>query len=171
MGSNERRRRATRRQILFFIAFLALVAWGYVAFSDRLLRGEGVTAHFVSAAGSKSESYFLEVVTTPAERAKGLMFRKPGEMDADEGMIFVMPEEVVQRFFMKNTYIPLDMIFVDSAMKVVGILHEVPILNEQIRSVERPSKYVVELLGGEAKRSGISEGSTLVLDEGLPTAP
>lgn len=170
MGSNERRRKSTRRQILVFVVLVCLAAWGLMALEARLSEGETIDVHFVNPDGSKSGKFRLQLAVTAGERAKGLMFRKPGELEPHQGMLFVMPSKTVQRFYMKNTYIALDMLFIDSTRKVVGVLHDVPILNEKMRMVPQPSKYVVELLAGEAKKSGIIEGSQLVAEKPLPAA-
>jgi uncharacterized membrane protein (UPF0127 family) len=84
------------------------------------------------------------------------------------GMIFIFPDQRENTFWMKNTYIPLDMVFVDQEMKVAGILHEVPPLNEAPRSVGKPSMYVLEFAAGIAKRHRVKEGAKLVVLNPLP---
>ena len=96
------------------------------------------------------------------------MYRR--SLAKDAGMIFVFPEERENSFWMKNTYISLDMVFVGRDMKVVGVLHDVPPLNELPRSVSKPSMYVVEFAAGTMKRLGIGEGALLQLETSLPPA-
>jgi hypothetical protein len=99
---------------------------------------------------------------------KGLMYRK--EIDPHRGMIFVFPEEKVQTFWMKNTYIPLDMVFVTKEMKVVGILENVPPLNEEPRTVGKPSLYVLEFGAGVMRKNGVTPGSIVSIHGQLPGA-
>jgi uncharacterized protein len=96
-----------------------------------------------------------ELVYKPADTERGLMYR--AQMPEDHGMIFKLTTKV-QRFWMHNTCIALDMLFLDDAGTVLGILHDVPPLNDESRSIERPSTYVVELNGGVAAKLGIESG-------------
>jgi len=110
-------------------------------------------------------SFTLEVAETPQQQAKGLMFRT--EMSEKNGMIFVYPREQHNSFWMKNTYISLDMLFLDSKRKIVGILHNVPVLNEEPRSVNAKSKYVVELVAGVSQKKGLKEGDSFTFEPSL----
>jgi uncharacterized membrane protein (UPF0127 family) len=89
-------------------------------------------------------------------------------MAPNEGMLFIFPEASVHSFYMKNTYLPLDMIFLDESMRIVGILHNVPVLNEVSRSIGKPSQYVLELNAGVAKQIGLTEGAVLRVSGTLP---
>lgn len=102
----------------------------------------------------------LEVASTVEDRAKGLMFRK--SLDPNSGMLFIFEEESKLSFWMKNTFIPLDMIFLDKDRAVVGIVEKAAPLTESPRFVEGNSQYVVELFGGESKRLGIEKGCKLL---------
>lgn len=113
---------------------------------------------------SSQASFYLEVADDNAERAKGLMFRKAGDLADDQGMIFIFPDEKNQTFWMKNTYISLDIIFIGSDLEVKGILQNVPTLSTESRSINKASKFVVELLAGTAKQNGIKQGSKLSAD-------
>ena len=121
-----------------------------------------INARFVSTS-NLSIPLTLEIADDENERAKGLMFRR--SLEENSGMLFIFQDDSVRSFWMKNTYIPLDMIFVDSNKKVVGILKNVPPLTEDPRSVGKPSRYVVELAAGETDRLGIGEGSVLEVYE------
>lgn len=96
------------------------------------------------------------------------MFRK--SLGAQEGMVFVFPNDEDHSFWMKNTYIPLDMVFVSKEMRVVGILPDVPPLTEEPRSVGFPSRYVLEFAAGAMKASGIATGAHVTIDGTLPVA-
>lgn len=127
-----------------------------------------VSAFFMNETGAKSSRFHLEVRSNDGERALGLMYRR--SLAADAGMIFVFPDERENSFWMKNTYIPLDMVFVDSGMKVVGIIEHVPPLNELPRSVEKLSMYVLEFAAGTMSKHSIVVGSRLELEGPLPPA-
>jgi uncharacterized membrane protein (UPF0127 family) len=127
-----------------------------------------VEAHFLTTSGGESPPFRLEVCSNDGERAKGLMYRRSLEEDA--GMIFVFPEERDHSFWMKNTYIPLDMVFVGKDMRVVGVLADVPPLNLAPRTVGRPSLYVLEFAAGTMKRHGVEAGATLKIVGSMPLA-
>jgi uncharacterized membrane protein (UPF0127 family) len=118
--------------------------------------------------GARSQEFTLEVFHTGASRAKGLMFRK--SMESNHGALFTFPGEEVRSFWMKNTFISLDMVYVNSEMNVVGVLENVPPLTEEPRSVGIPTKYVLEFIAGTAKQSGIGAGSKLIVTGQVPEA-
>ncbi len=99
----------------------------------------------------------VSVARTPAQKEQGLMFVE--KLADDHGMLFLMgPPERVLSFWMKNTFIPLDMVFVDATMEIVGIVERAEPLTTSPRRVERPSSYVVEVNGGWAARHGLAPG-------------
>ena len=104
----------------------------------------------------------VEVADTPAKRAMGLQYRH--ELADDHGMIFLFTGESPQTFWMKNTPIPLDMIFIDRQRKIVGIVAETVPFSLDSRSVGIPSQYVLEIKGGLAKRLGIQAGDAVRFD-------
>lgn len=106
----------------------------------------------------------VQVADTDEKRAQGLMYRK--KMAADAGMLFLFPHEAVQTFWMRNTYIPLDMIFIDTHRRVVGIVESATPLTESPRSVWRRARYVVEVNAELARINGIRAG-TRVRFEGI----
>lgn len=127
-----------------------------------------VEAHFLKSDGAKTPTFSLEVCATDAERSLGLMYRR--SLPENAGMIFVFSDERENTFWMKNTYIPLDMVFVDRGMKVVGILEDVPPLNEAPRTVGKLSMYVLEFSAGTMKKQGVTIGAKLELGGALPLA-
>ncbi len=127
-----------------------------------------VEGRFVTASGSETPPFRLEVCSNNGERSMGLMYRR--SLAQDSGMIFVFPDERQNSFWMKNTYIPLDMVFVGKDMRVVGILHDVPPLNQLPRTVGKPSMYVLEFAAGTMKRHGVEEGALLRVLNTLPAA-
>ncbi len=110
----------------------------------------------------------VEIAATDAERQRGLMFRE--RLAPNEGMVFVFEEPGSYPFWMKNTLIPLDMIWVDGVYRVVDIAHSVP----PCKADPCPSfghkgtaTYVVEVVSGFAKQHGVKPGDALVFT-GVP---
>jgi uncharacterized membrane protein (UPF0127 family) len=98
----------------------------------------------------------LEVVSDDASRARGLMYRN--HLDDGHGMLFVFDDESVRSFWMKNTLIPLDMIFIGGDGRIVGMKTDTTPLSLAPLSVGKPSKWVIEVPGGYAGRAGIATG-------------
>ncbi|KFA92410.1 hypothetical protein Q664_15520 [Archangium violaceum Cb vi76] len=113
----------------------------------------------------------VEVAATPEARTRGLMWRQ--ELPAGQGMLFIFPEEEVQSFWMRNTLIPLDMLFIDSAGKIVGIVENAQPRTLTSRSVGLPGRYVLEVPGGWSRATGIARGGTVRFQglEGIPVVP
>ena len=112
-------------------------------------------------------TFEVEVADTPSKRTMGLQYRK--ELGEDRGMIFLFPAEAPQSFWMKNTPIPLDMIFINREQKIVGIIEQTVPFSLDSRSVGVPSQFVLEINGGLAKRHGIQVGDSVRFD-GISTA-
>ncbi|HLK89205.1 MAG TPA: DUF192 domain-containing protein [Polyangia bacterium] len=109
--------------------------------------------------GARKVLFRVEVAVTPEEHARGLMYRS--RLATDAGMIFVFEEPSVQRFWMKNTLIPLDMIFIGKNRKIVGIVEDAAPETETERLVGAPSQYVLEIGGGLSAQLGIHAGETV----------
>jgi len=116
-----------------------------------------VVAH--TSAGPRT--IVVEVVDTPSARTRGLMYRQ--ELADGTGMLFVFDEESDHAFWMKNTFIPLDMIFVSSDRRVVGVHERARPHSLAPISVKRPSRWVIEVPGGWAARAGIAVGDRIDL--------
>ncbi len=98
----------------------------------------------------------MEIADTPAKREMGLQYRR--ELATDRGMIFLFPVESEHAFWMKNTPIPLDMIFISSDYKIVGIAEQAAPFSLDSRSVNGASRYVLEINGGLAQKYGFKKG-------------
>lgn len=99
----------------------------------------------------------VEVASQPKEQQMGLMFRE--SMPENAGMIFLFPTQRHQSFWMRNTLIPLDMFFIDSNWKVVGVVENAEPLTEDPREVQADSQYVLEVNAGFAKKHGFGPGT------------
>ena len=115
--------------------------------------------------GSPPQRVGVELALTDAERARGLMFRE--RLDEGRGMLFVFSGDDLRSFWMRNTLIPLDMIFISSRLEVVGVVHNATPLTEAPRGVNAKSQYVLEVPGGWAEAHGVERGCPVQL-EGVP---
>lgn len=119
------------------------------------------TLTFQDAQGKDLATFYLELALTPPEREKGLMFRR--RIPKDWGMLFVYPDERPRSFWMQNTFIPLDMVFIDAAGRIVNIIANAAPLTRVQRNSEGPARYVLELAGGRAAEVGLHRGQTITL--------
>jgi hypothetical protein len=110
----------------------------------------------ISTKEGREYIFRVEVADTPAKRELGLQYRR--ELAADQGMVFLFPRESQQSFWMKNTPIPLDMIFISWDKKIVGIVEEAVPFTLESRSVQAPSQFVLEIAGGLSRRYGFKPG-------------
>ena len=131
-----------------FLALLAVAPLAGLAQSDR-----NVLAIETS---SGSHPFNVDVMRSQPDLEKGLMFRK--SIPADYGMLFDFQREQNIMMWMKNTFIPLDIIFMDKTGKVVGIIANAEPMSEKILSVGVPTDAVLEVRGGTAARIGLKVG-------------
>ena len=104
----------------------------------------------------------VEIAADEELRAQGLMYRD--HIDPGKGMLFVFPRDDVFSFWMKNTRIPLDMIWVDANKRIVGIRENVPPCKVEDCPSYGPgvvARYVLEVGGGEAAKHGLKVGDLL----------
>ena len=111
----------------------------------------------VFAAAGGSVRVELEVAATAAERARGLMYRR--RLAADAGMLFLFPDAQLRTFWMRDTYLSLDILFIGPQRRVVGLVVAAEPLSEAPRGVGVPSKYVIEVTAGFAAAHGIGVGT------------
>ena len=101
----------------------------------------------------------VEIADDENERTKGLMWRT--DLDDNEGMLFIWDESKIRNFWMKNTPLSLDIIFIDKYKKIVKIQENTEPFSENIISSEISSKYVLEILGGKCKELKINVGDMI----------
>jgi uncharacterized membrane protein (UPF0127 family) len=108
----------------------------------------------------------VELAVSVAEQQRGLMWRN--RLDADAGMLFVFPDEQERSFWMKNTAIPLDIVFIGSDRRIVSIAKATRPYSEQTIPSRGPSRYVLEVNAGVCDRFGVRAGQPVGLPEDLP---
>ena len=101
----------------------------------------------------------VEVAATPETRARGLMYRH--DLGAEAGMLFLFPTESDQQFWMKNTPLPLDMVFIGKHYRIVGIIPDTHPFTTTPLGVGVPAQYVLEVNGGFCARHGIKVGDVI----------
>lgn len=106
----------------------------------------------------------VELVSTEREIQRGLMYRRT--MPEDHGMLFKMDERREHTFWMHNTCLPLDMLFVDDDGMIVGIVEGATPLTDTTRTVGCPSSWVLEVNAGWCRRHGVRAGQKM----GIPSA-
>ncbi len=137
-----------------------------------LLLGGCATAngHWVEVGGAR---YAVEIADDDEERARGLMFRE--QMAQGAGMLFIHESEVPQAYWMKNTKIPLDILYFNDARKLVSQQRDVPPCSLGDGCPPYPSaapaRFVLELNAGEAARLNLSDGAELRLGPGIAPTP
>lgn len=107
---------------------------------------------------------FIELADSPEERSRGMMYRK--SVCDTCGMLFVFDSEQVQNFWMKNTFISLDMIFMNKEGYIVKIHQNTKPLREfPTYSSDRPSRYVLEVPAGTSQKYQLKEGQKVDIDD------
>lgn len=113
----------------------------------------------------KGETFTVDLALTREEQARGLMFVE--EMPDDRGMLFIFPGESMRGFWMKNTRIPLDILYFDSDLALVNVIENArPCASSGRCPTHRstgPAKYVLELNAGQAEALGLERGDVMTL--------
>ena len=125
--------------------------------------------HWVEVGGQR---YEVEIADSDASRAQGLMFRD--SMPANHGMLFIHDYEEPQAYWMKNTRIPLDILYFDTGRKLVSQQRDVPPCSAgdacPIYPSNAPARYVLELNAGQAAKLKLQDGSEIRFDPKIPAA-
>jgi uncharacterized protein len=142
-----------RQRLMFPLFFVFLAVF--------LLSGSGwardKSVAFLGDSGKRLCSFKAELAVTPEQQEKGLMYRK--SLPKDRGMLFIFDTDKMRFFWMKNTYIPLDLVFINSKLEVASIYRDAKPLDETTMPSTLPAKYVLEINAGEADRCKIRVGS------------
>lgn len=142
------------------LALLLLLVLGGAAYALRVPPGAR-EAELTLPDGTR---IWAELALTAAEQERGLMFRE--SLPADSGMLFVFADGGVKGFWMKNTFVDLDMVFLDAGMKVLRVFHRVPCSRadqpeSEVARVSAPAAEVLELAAGTARAHRLKPGSVI----------
>ena len=146
--------------LLVLFAALALMLNATLA---QQLRGEPMLlpvdeAPLIAATGDGEVRFTIEIAETPEEQARGLMFRE--EMDDDHGMLFAFSVTRPASFWMRNTPMPLDLVFIGEDGRVVSVERGEPFSLDPI-GPDDPVRFVLEIKAGIAQETGIEPGTRL----------
>jgi uncharacterized membrane protein (UPF0127 family) len=146
--------RAALAALVIFSFFMMPSAFGDVLFKPASLKIE-----------TKSGPVLLnvEVADTETKREQGLMFRR--SLPDDHGMIFLFDGEHEITMWMKNTYIPLDMIFIGNDWRIRHIAYDAEPFSTDVISSMRPASRVLEIGAGQSKKLGLSVGDRVLLQK------
>ena len=187
MAKGKKRREQNKRTWMvgfLMIAMLAFVAsqipWDRIIQSKKSKAGNYQTTQNTTAQKSKATTFEkegkltftgtdgtektkidIEVADSKEEITLGLMYRR--SLPNLGGMLFVFDKDEPQNFWMKNTYIPLDFVFIDSNNTVVNIKTNIPPMSEAGVPSEVPAMYVLELNAGFADGYGLQVGDKVII--------
>lgn len=152
----------SRSQVSWLSVFMAALA---LLITSTFVRADGMAmvlpvdpAPLIAETKGGEVSIRVEIADDEMERSAGLMYRN--YLPDDRGMLFVFPQQRDVGFWMKNTPLPLDLIFIDKNGVVQGIRQGVP-FSEAAITPGVPVQYVLELKRGTAERLGITEGAEI----------
>lgn len=109
---------------------------------------------------SEKHIFLIEIADTPQKWERGLMYRKA--LKENQGMLFVFPRVDIAQFWMKNTLIPLDMLFIDSGGKIIKIQRKATPESLAIISSGAPVKAVLEIAGGASDKLKLQTGDRVI---------
>ena len=151
------------------MAVLAVAVIGFFIFNNFLKNNEPKVEYysftkegeltFTDSIGTLKTKIDLEIADNEYERELGLMNRNV--MKENEGMLFIFPIQRQQSFWMRNTLISLDMIFVNDQKKIVTIHKNTKILSDNSYPSSEPARYVVEVLAGFTDKNNIQVGDKI----------
>jgi hypothetical protein len=146
------------RRAVFGLPLLLATVWFGLATQAQSPSNAGAVLVIVSA--NARHSFDVELAETPAEQERGLMFRQ--ELAPNAGMLFDFKQPTMATMWMRNTLIPLDMLFVDASGRIVNIHERAVPQSDAIIAAAAPVRAVVELNGGTAARLGIKAGDRVL---------
>jgi len=135
-----------------------------IKIQDEVNKTEANTAQlglvtFFDDENRQNVKIIVEVAQTNYEQTKGLMFRE--DIPENQGMLFIYPDEDIRHFWMKNTSVSLDIIFVNAAYKIITIQKETVPYSERLYPSTAPAQFVVEVRSGFTDRYAIREGQRI----------
>ncbi len=164
-------RKMTFFDLLIILGVIVGLAWFYNHSVDRIqaIQGKSVAdssramklgkVTFFSDDNRRNTDVIVEIAESDYEQQQGLMFRQ--SLPDGQGMLFIYPDEQVRSFWMKNTPVSLDMIFINSRYEIVKIRKYTHPNSEKTYSSEKPAQYVVEVVAGYCDTYGIREGQRI----------
>ncbi|HXC89171.1 MAG TPA: DUF192 domain-containing protein [Stellaceae bacterium] len=147
----------TRRAVFLLVVSLGLAGFGAANAAEPQ---DYATADLVIVSDSGPHRFTVELAETPEQMEQGLMFRQ--ELASDAGMLFDFKQPTMATMWMRNTLIPLDMLFVDEHGRIVNIHQRAVPQSDAIIVAAAPVRAVIELNGGTAAQLGIKPGDRVL---------
>ncbi|WP_374445587.1 DUF192 domain-containing protein [Stella sp.] len=144
----------TRRGLLAAVLLAAAVP------AAAQLVGFATSPLTIETADGRRHAFTVELALTDRQQMQGLMYRR--SLAPDRGMLFVYERDQPIAMWMKNTYIPLDMLFLEADGRIINIIADVPPQTLDSRPSEGPARAALELPAGTAARLGIRPGDRVV---------
>ncbi|MCW5518026.1 DUF192 domain-containing protein [Muriicola sp. Z0-33] len=120
---------------------------------------EGELSIYNGKTDSLTTKLSIEIANSDYETQTGLMYRE--SMDANQGMLFIFPEEAMRSFYMKNTKIPLDIIYIDREKRIVSIQKNAQPFDESGLPSTAPAQYVLEVNAGLTDQWDVKQGDRI----------
>lgn len=127
---------------------------------------QGELSFYRQATAEKIVQIDIEIADTVAKRTQGLMYRR--SLPADAGMLFIFDSSRPVSFWMKNTYISLDIVFANEAKQIVSIAKNTTPLSETFIPSGAPAMYVVEVNAGFCDTHGVNVGDSMDFSRTVP---
>ncbi|MGK0385797.1 MAG: uncharacterized membrane protein (UPF0127 family) [Patiriisocius sp.] len=123
---------------------------------EIIFKNDGTLTVYKQNTDEALKKFTIETAIDEYETQTGLMYRK--ELPSDSGMLFIFENEQPRSFYMKNTEIELDIIYMDASKKIVKIYHKTKPFDPTSLPSKKPVQYVLELAGAVSSSYGIAEG-------------
>lgn len=155
------------RHTIILLSVVALVMASCKSETKQALKTETVTftkegelSILSTGTDSLKTSFDIEIAESEYETQTGLMYRQ--SMEDKQGMLFIQPTESLQYFYMKNTEFPLDIVYIDTGLKIVSFQKNAKPYDESSLPSNVPAKYVLEINAGLSDKLGLQVGDSLV---------
>lgn len=130
-----------------------------IIIEQKVLFQKEATLDLLQSNGELISTLNIEIANSPYERETGLMYRT--NMEKNQGMLFIFDEESVLTFYMKNTYISLDLIFINGKREIISIYKNAKPNDLSSISSKLPSKYVLEVIQGVSDNLNLKIGDKI----------
>lgn len=141
---------------MFLVIIFLLLLVNFISAKEKMFSLK-TNVYIINEKGTNT--FVCEVAKTTEEWQKGLMFRQ--KINSNEGMIFIFPYDTYLSFWMKNTYLPLAIIFIDSSKKVSDVFFPEPLSTKEVTS-SKPCRYTLEILSNSAVIINVKKGDKII---------
>jgi hypothetical protein len=152
--------RSAERHLLGHLAGVLLIVLLFVAAPAAAASITFEESRLTIDAADEQFEFQVEMAVSPAQRSQGLMFRE--SLDEDRGMLFDFGEPQRASMWMRNTYVPLDMLFIDADGRITQIAADTQPLSDAVIASREPVRAVLELKGGISAKLGIKPGDRVI---------